>query len=114
MKISFKQTTKTKKGGFTLIELLVVIAIVALLSSVILASLNSARGKARDTKRIGDMRAVHVALELFYNSKGRYPSGTDGNCAHTTSFLAGGCLEILVTDKLIPSLPKDPTASQQY
>jgi len=64
-----------KKGphGFTLIELLVVIAIIALLSSVILASLNGARGKARNAKRNEDMHQYQLALTLYYDKHGGYP-----------------------------------------
>ena len=51
--------------GFTLIELLVVIAIIGILSSVVLASLNSARTKARDTRRVSDMKQIQIALELY-------------------------------------------------
>lgn len=59
--------------GFTLIELLVVIAIIGLLSSVVFASLNSARSKARDAKRVADISEIRTALELFYDTHGRYP-----------------------------------------
>lgn len=100
--------------GFTLIELLVVIAIIGMLSSVVLASLNSARGKARDARRILDLKSMQVALELFYSSYNRYPSATDGNCTHLTSFLSGGCLQTLVTNGFIPSLPDDPNGNTQY
>jgi prepilin-type N-terminal cleavage/methylation domain-containing protein len=62
-----------RKGrGFTLIELLVVIAIIGVLSSVVLASLNSARGKARDAKRRSDLVQVRTALELYYDSHDTY------------------------------------------
>lgn len=57
-----------KEKGFTLIELLVVIAIIGILSSVVLASLNSARQKGRDARRISDLKQLQLALELYYDS----------------------------------------------
>lgn len=56
--------------GFTLIELLVVIAIIGLLSSVVLVSLNSARMKARDARRIVDLKQIRLALEMYYDQFG--------------------------------------------
>ena len=62
-----------KRRGFTLIELLVVIAIIGLLSSIVLASLNTARVKGRDTKRVSEMRSIQTAVELYYSTNGHYP-----------------------------------------
>jgi prepilin-type N-terminal cleavage/methylation domain-containing protein len=56
---------KNKKKGFTLVELLVVIAIIGILSSVAIVNLNSARLKARDAKRIGDLNAYRMALIAY-------------------------------------------------
>lgn len=69
--------TNQDNHGFTLIELLVVISIIGLLSSVVLASLSSARTKARDTRRTADIRQVQTALELYYDSNGSYPTSGD-------------------------------------
>ena len=62
-----------KNKGFTLIELLVVVAIIGLLSSIVLASLNSARLKARDVKRLASFRQIQIALEMYYETNGTYP-----------------------------------------
>ena len=69
--------TKQDNRGFTLIELLVVIAIIGILSSVVLASLNSARAKARDANRSASIKQVQLALELYYDSNGSYVSSPD-------------------------------------
>ncbi len=61
-------TFRTYKQGFTLIELLVVIAIIALLSTSAAVAVNTVRVKARDTKRLSDLKQMAKALELFRDS----------------------------------------------
>ena len=78
-----------KNKGFTLIELLVVISVIGLLSSIILASLNNARQKAKDQRLISDMVNLRTAAEIFFTSnKVYYTAGaaTTVSCANTLTF----------------------------
>lgn len=63
--------TNNKRGGFTLIEMLVVVAIIGLLSSVVVVGVGGARQKARDTKRVADIRSIETYLEIKYTTE--YP-----------------------------------------
>lgn len=60
------------KAGFTLIELLVIISIIGLLSSIIFASLSTARKNARDTRRKQDLNQIRTALNLYYDKYGNW------------------------------------------
>ena len=64
---------KCSKRGFTLIELLVVIAIIGLLSSVILASLNSARQKAQYAAVASELQEAYKAFYLLNIDRGCWP-----------------------------------------
>ena len=98
-----------QQKGFTLIELLVVIAIIGILSSVVLASLNSARLKGRDAIRVSDMGQVKLALELYFDSNRTYPVEAAGTLASTS--VAGAAL---VTSGFMQAIPIDPTAAGIY
>ncbi len=87
-----------KTKGFTLIELLVVIAIIGVLASIVLASLNTARRKGRDAKRVADIKQIQTALELYFDSSASYPTA----------------LSALVTGNQLPVLPLDPLNTGIY
>lgn len=72
--MSIKNTyNKINNSGFTLMELLVVISIISLLSSLGIVSLNSARVKARDALRKGEMAQLRTALSIYFDEYNRYP-----------------------------------------
>jgi len=56
--------------GFTLIELLVVIAIIGILSSVVLASLNTARAKGANAAIKSNLNNTRAQAELAYDTAG--------------------------------------------
>ncbi|MCX6718849.1 MAG: type II secretion system protein [Candidatus Taylorbacteria bacterium] len=78
--------------GFTLLELLVVIAIIGILASVVLVSLNSARGKGKDARVISDLEQLRIQIESDY-SNGNYNNSfafpTGGTTATSTARLSG-------------------------
>ena len=101
-----------KSRGFTLIELLVVISIIGLLSSVVLASLNSARIKARDAKRLADMQQLQTALDFYYDKFGTYPapnSDAGANfCGGWDATVDGVFVSALSANNFLPGVAKDP------
>lgn len=105
-------SSREKQKGFTLIELLVVVAIIGILSSVILVSLSSARSKARDSKRVQDMKQIELALDMYLDDYGSYPADDGDGCggwdvgSQDVDLFSNGLL-----DNYIPTRFKDPWAT---
>lgn len=114
MRMNRTSITLPLREGFTLIELLVVISIIGLLSSVVLVSVNSARAKARDAKRLSDLKQYQLALEFYYDRYSKYPdTHSDTGWGNDRSDYDGDTLSpefltILKTEGFMPTTPVDP------
>jgi prepilin-type N-terminal cleavage/methylation domain-containing protein len=108
-----------KVSGFTLIELLVVIAIIGLLSSVVVVSVGSARGKARDAKRVKEVTQLVNAISLYTaNNSGVFPTvpgyvacigGDDGSTCWGAENIPGNSAFQTLISEYIKVIPVDPT-----
>ncbi len=80
------------KRGFTLIELLVVIAIIGVLSSVVLASLNTARSKGSDSAIKSNLANIRSQAEILYDGAGCYNAAGTAGSSCTIVADDGDCL----------------------
>jgi len=96
------QIFRKNKKGFTLIELLVVIAVIGLLSSIVLVSMSPARKKAKDTRRMTDLKQISSAMELCYGEP-TCAGGQDRYIATTA-----GANTVTSIGIFMPKVPCDP------
>lgn len=87
--------------GFTLIELLVVITIIGILATGAVTVFTSQIQKARDTTRIGDIKAIQGAVEQSFQDKFSYPTPAALIAASTGTI-----------DSYMQSRPQDPAFNQ--
>lgn len=105
---------KKIKKAYTLIEMLMVVAIIGVLASSILIGLGSARSKARDARRITDLKSTQTALELYYSKYGVYPSRVPGSNETWEWSDLTNVLTSSETGLKISKVPKDPLNNTEY
>lgn len=104
------------KQGFTLIELLIVIAIIGLLATLAIVSLTTAQRKARDTKRVADVKQLQNAVELYYSEIAQYPltAATSTMSATAVDTVSNWTDFGTAISSYITNVPVDPTNTTTY
>src|SRR5216117_2845115 len=77
MRRCFPQPRASSSDAFTLIELLLVISIFAILASLLLSALSSAKDKAKQTKCLSNLRQISLAMLVYATDNSDwYPVGS--------------------------------------
>lgn len=100
---------KKYSKGFTLIELLVVIAIIGILSSVVLASLNTARNKGSDAAAKAGFAQLRNQAELYYDGAGNGTYGASGDTCVVGS--EAGMFTATATKAIIANINSNTTST---
>ncbi|MFA6432942.1 MAG: type II secretion system protein [Candidatus Paceibacterota bacterium] len=96
----------SKTGGFSLIELLVVITIISLLTGIAIKSISGSKVKARDAQRVSDLGHLQLALALYLDRCGSYPSSLSVGTAN-------GCPSGTTLGSYISQIPVPPSGASQ-
>lgn len=64
-----------KQKGFTLVEMILVTVIIGIVAGIVINIINIPRvqAKSRDSKRVGDLKMIQSALELYFADNRQYP-----------------------------------------
>jgi general secretion pathway protein G len=97
----------------------VVIAIIALLSTLSVVALNSARVKSRDARRLSDIKQLRTALEMYFDANLTYPQHNSSSTLGATNFVcldAGGfkTLAQCTSTVFMQKVPSDPQSNRIY
>lgn len=94
----------SQRSAFTLVELLTVIAVIALLAAILFPVFASARGKARETTCLSNLRQIGLAtLAYAEDYDDRFPLGGDPIDLHAPTAWFGSPYEPIV--RLFKPLP---------
>ncbi len=97
---------KKREQGFTIVELLIVIVVIGILALLVITTYAGIQAKARNSKRVSDVKSLQTQLEAYFSQNGYYPSLTDMNGA---AWLATN-MKSLDTQSLVD--PSNPTQSK--
>lgn len=93
--------------GFGIIDMMLAISIIGLLASITSLVYVTAKAKARDLKRVADVRQLRTALELYRTTTGHFPVSPTGTGAQRP-FPETTEIPDLVASEYVTALPVAP------